>query len=304
MKKIALCLLLCLIIFSGELSFGQITISNANTVNSGEELIINVSGETNDKFIASMPQYAWISGFVQPPEAGSINGQLTLTKYYDPSQSQSSASQFKYKFTNTFIHPLTVKVEFANVVVSTNNPFGTINSSFKTTVTVNPQPSYYSEAMSDYFHKTNCGTNATSGPAVLFSVPQGKYREATQLAANNKAQADLNTNGQIYANSPGVIACVPGSPYITGPSSGNRGQSYYYSIGNGSPGDIYLWSVSSQASIVTGQGSNSAQIFLKQVAGSASGSAIISVKITNSLGVVNNIEFTVTTKGCTNCPIN
>ncbi len=48
-----------------------------------------------------------------------------------------------------------------------------------------------------------------SGNAVTYTVPAGTYNEATQALADQKAQDDIDTNKQQYANDNGVCAMSP-----------------------------------------------------------------------------------------------
>ncbi|WP_423149767.1 DUF5977 domain-containing protein, partial [Rubrolithibacter danxiaensis] len=55
------------------------------------------------------------------------------------------------------------------------------------------------------FQKNDCPAGYSSGPAVSYTVPGGKYFSATsQEDADAQALADLNTNGQINANTNGT----------------------------------------------------------------------------------------------------
>lgn len=63
---------------------------------------------------------------------------------------------------------------------------------------------YYSVADSASFTRNNCGTGYTGG-SVTYVIPAGKYTSyASQADADQKAQNDVNTNGQAYANTQGT----------------------------------------------------------------------------------------------------
>ena len=300
MKKIMLCLVLLSTIFVGNACFAQITLSNPSTINSGDELVIDVANEIVGGYIGSMPRTGYLN-YTTPDGGGVIGNLLTSTRYFNPAN-PNYPSQFKYKFTNTFAYAVTVEVTFAEVIIANSTNASNYNTSLKTSVTINPEPYFYNSAISGSFVRNNCGTNAIPGPAVPYSVAANKYRAPTQAAADSQAQAELATSGQANANAVGTCT---GIPYIAGSSSSFRGQAYQYSIANGSPGDTYLWSVEAkQAYIVSGQGTSSAQIFLNEIGGTLPTTVIIKAKVTSSLGVVKDLQFSVTAKRCTNCPIN
>ena len=75
--------------------------------------------------------------------------------------------------------------------------FGQIN------VNTNGTCTFYNTPKSGVFVKNNCGTG--SGSAVTYNVSSGAYSSTiSQADADNKAQNDVNVNGQNYANANGV----------------------------------------------------------------------------------------------------
>ncbi|MCW3465272.1 DUF5977 domain-containing protein [Chitinophaga nivalis] len=66
--------------------------------------------------------------------------------------------------------------------------------------------SFPNAATSKSFTRNNCGENY-DGSSVLYEVPEGKYRAATQLEADNLAKADMEANGPNYANQHGSCYC-------------------------------------------------------------------------------------------------
>lgn len=74
---------------------------------------------------------------------------------------------------------------------------------FAGTATVSVVDGYHSVEKSGTFTKNNCSTGSV-GSQVTYTVPAGKYASAlSQADADNKAQYDVNTNGQTYANNYG-----------------------------------------------------------------------------------------------------
>lgn len=63
---------------------------------------------------------------------------------------------------------------------------------------------YYSDAISSAFTRNNCSMGET-GSTVTYSLPAGAFTSTiSQIDANDKAQDDIDTNGQNYANANGV----------------------------------------------------------------------------------------------------
>lgn len=94
--------------------------------------------------------------------------------------------------------------------VSTNGqPFANTNGVCSTP----PPPTVYQSAgILATFTRNNCPTGQ-SGSAVNYLVNQGKYTSTvSQVDADNKAKADVNTNGQNYANGNGI--CTPTPPVV------------------------------------------------------------------------------------------
>jgi hypothetical protein len=66
--------------------------------------------------------------------------------------------------------------------------------------------SYGNDFRSQNFTKNDCGGGFT-GSVVAYSIPAGTYIAASQAAADALAQADIDANGQAYANAHGT--CTP-----------------------------------------------------------------------------------------------
>ncbi|NWK99583.1 hypothetical protein DM790_01975 [Flavobacterium collinsii] len=70
---------------------------------------------------------------------------------------------------------------------------------------------YSNTAKSGSFTRNNCGAGGTS-TAVIYTVEAGKYISYdSQAEADNMAQADVNANGQAYANESNTAECIYGS---------------------------------------------------------------------------------------------
>lgn len=69
---------------------------------------------------------------------------------------------------------------------------------------------YYSDAISSGFTRNNCGMGET-GSTVTYSLPAGAFTSTiSQGDANDKAQDDIDANGQAYANANGICQI----PYV------------------------------------------------------------------------------------------
>ncbi|WP_415326260.1 DUF5977 domain-containing protein [Chryseobacterium sp. MMS23-Vi53] len=81
----------------------------------------------------------------------------------------------------------------------------------------NPSTMYYNSEQSWVFNNTSCGSNAVGSP-FTYTVPAYKYMSIiSQVDADQKAQTDINTNGQTIANANST--CTPFSCPISFNSS-------------------------------------------------------------------------------------
>lgn len=82
-------------------------------------------------------------------------------------------------------------------------------------------PVFKNAEVSKAFTRNNCLTGY-KGSAVIYTVLAGTYTAATQTEADAKALADVNTNGQTYANTNGSCTPIPvGSVLIKPDPQGN-----------------------------------------------------------------------------------
>jgi hypothetical protein len=93
-----------------------------------------------------------------------------------------------------------------------NNIVKQYNYNYSPDLLVPAPGTYYNVAKSGLFVKNNCGTGYT-GSAVTYQVPLGKYLSTiSQVDADQRAEYDINTNGQGYANQNGT--CTANAPTI------------------------------------------------------------------------------------------
>jgi hypothetical protein len=103
----------------------------------------------------------------------------------------------------------------------------------------------------EYFQKSNCGSGY-QGNEILYSVPAGRYTSTiSQQDADNKAEAELLTNGPVAANNTSVSAGCS-LLYCNGPQSQTFSTT---SCADGQTGGIYTYSVPAgkYCSIVPGE---------------------------------------------------
>ncbi len=159
-------------------------------------------------------------------------------------------------------------------------------------------------AISGSFVRDNCGSNSTPGAPVPYTIAAGQISSTISAAdAQSKAQIEFNTKGQANANIVGE--CNP-EPYIDGPTSVYRGNRVRYSVKNFSAGDTFAWSISdpSAASIASGQSSTNPLVNILNTGGAQPFPFRVRLTVTKTSGVVKNVDLTVTSLYCTNCPIN
>lgn len=96
---------------------------------------------------------------------------------------------------------------------------------------------YYNSEISGSFTRNNCSDYGGPGPAVIYSVPAGKYSATSQSAADNLALNDLNTNGQAYANANGSCAVAFSIQLLTPDGANNDGT---YMVGTTITARIYF----------------------------------------------------------------
>src|SRR6185295_10990295 len=72
---------------------------------------------------------------------------------------------------------------------------------------------YYNLVQSKSFTRNDCGSGST-GSQVIYTVPADQYSSTlSQADADAKATADINSNGQDYANANGTCVIIPTTYY-------------------------------------------------------------------------------------------
>ncbi|MBD1364752.1 hypothetical protein IDJ77_13105 [Mucilaginibacter sp. ZT4R22] len=195
MKKI-LSLFALLICYAG--SFAQTLSPSASTFESDTYYTITVNGETNSAYLnnISYPRTDNTSPTFNGTNYLTADG-IGQTNLFMQYQVPASKTQFTFKVTN--VNTINMQVTFSFNVSGPGIP------SKKLTFTVNVKPKaaiFYNVAKTQFFTKNNCGTGYT-GTSVAYSVPANKYNSTTQADADQKAQNEINANGQAQANANG-----------------------------------------------------------------------------------------------------
>jgi len=129
--------------------------------------------------------------------------------------------------TSNFVNLIAGRTYTVTVIVFDSQHTSSDNTSAPVTVTMPgtlvPPTTYYNNQMSQNFVDKNCGAGYT-GSTVAYTVPAMTYTSLISLAdANSKAQADINANGQNYANTHGTCTQVSGVPTFTITYGGHGG---------------------------------------------------------------------------------
>jgi YD repeat-containing protein len=96
---------------------------------------------------------------------------------------------------------------------------------------------YYNTVQSGVYTKNNCAPGST-GNSVTYTVPAGTYASTiSPTDANNKALADVNANGQEYANA--VATCNAASILVRGFNA--KSSTYIVKFTNNSSGTAYTF---------------------------------------------------------------
>lgn len=160
---------------------------------------------------------------------------------------------------------------------------------------------YYNTEISAAFTRNNCTGNSLPGPEINYVVQANKHKSLiSQSDADLKAQNDLNSNGQTYANINGV--CIA-QMYMTGITETNGGQAHNFSIQNAPLGSTFLWTVSSTiGNIQSGSGSSNVAIYFKKSGATVDTYGEVKVEVTDNLGIKKIFTRTIKVKNCTTCP--
>lgn len=96
-------------------------------------------------------------------------------------------------------------------IVDVNNK---IIKEFKYAYAPNSVGTFYNFYKSQIFIRNNCGSSAV-GNSYTYVVPAGKYSsDLSQLTADQKAQDDINSNGQNMANQNGTCNVIPTCSFV------------------------------------------------------------------------------------------
>lgn len=170
----------------------QISFSGPTSVVSGSTVTFTAVGENVDRYMGSISAYPTVS-YSSPTTTGLINLTLLETNYFKPSP--ITASNFKYKLTNSSTGPITATIIFPNNTISYSTYPYARNQSISYTITVNPVPvnpydnwitwvdysTKYDDA--DWSTLIRWDKNKVSTPTVSLEVYQFGLKKAT-IASN------------------------------------------------------------------------------------------------------------------------
>ena len=204
--KLKLMFMFCLafsLMIGNKLHAQSVTFTGPANVSSGQEFEITAVGESIKNHIGSMP----ITGSAEDkPYTGTVGCGLTYTSYFNNAK-PTVPGKFRYKLTNTTQYAKSVKITFIDVVMVNSEALSNYNTNLTYTIEVGPGAtpvSFANSAQSGSFVKDDCVNADGPGPAVVYTVPAGKYQAASQATADALAVADVNRNGQAYANENGT----------------------------------------------------------------------------------------------------
>ncbi|WP_109607649.1 DUF5977 domain-containing protein [Mucilaginibacter oryzae] len=196
MKKI---LLFCSLILSCYLSSAQTLTASPTTVESGSEVTFTAQNESVIGHIIAFG-LASIPPTVTQVSISFVSGSDTYWSAFSP----TVGSKFKCKFVNNTTTNQTVNVSVTGTVNNDNT--GSQNTNWGSVIAITVKPpattptTYYNDAKSAVFYNNTCASGYGSDP-YTYLVPANKYSSQISKAdANNKAQADINANGQTKAN--------------------------------------------------------------------------------------------------------
>jgi hypothetical protein len=202
MKKLSLILLLLFISFQ---AFSQ-SLTTPSPASSGSTITISGSGETSSGYFSSISFDPTLTTSSSPSSGAYVWITATfkqITNFYNIASQQPTT--FTMDIANGFNAPITVSLGFRCVVYNFSGG-GSTNVTKYVTLTVNPVPVqtvFKNVAKSGTFTKNNCPTGATPSTHV-YTVAANTYTSTvSQADADNKAIADINANGQNYANNNG-----------------------------------------------------------------------------------------------------
>ncbi len=202
MKKILLIVSLLSSFFS--IANAQSLYTSSTNVASGGTITVTGVAESSFNRITNVSFSNSIDiGTVSGGSGGAVTAVLSDIVLFNAAT--SVATSFKLKFSTTHTTDVNVLVSVTLTIYNSQTNKTTTVPTNIGTITVKPATvtTYYNTARSQVFNKNNCGSGYV-GSAVTYSVPANKYSSTTSQAdANNKAQNEINANGQTYANTNG-----------------------------------------------------------------------------------------------------
>ena len=153
----------------------------------------------------------------------------------------------------------------------------------------------------------SCGGQAVNegasleGAVFIPGTPSGADAGSFMLACLNGGNRTFNNNDIVALN----YLYGTTTPRIFGYGSGYRGQEYSFTVYGSVLGDTFAWTVSSNAATITsGQNTQTLNVILKNIGGTALYTYPVSVLITSLDGTTRTATFIAPSKYCGgNCPL-
>ncbi len=273
MKKLFLLFSIIMCFFT-QTNYAQTFTASPTTVASGGTVTVTGNGEGLTDYFSILN-----SDFLSPTNTPVTVSVQQPIKYYNTAT--ATPTSFKITLTNPTSTAQTVSVWFVCTV--NNQVTGAQNTNYETSISVTVSPAstgpttYTNAAQSKAFTKNSCGTGY-QGSQVTYTVAAGKYTSTvSQADANSKATADINANGQNYANTNGSCAIL----YYNTAQSGSLPRNNC-TIGTGST-VAYNIPANTYSSTVSQADANQLAINAGQAYANANGTCTtIYVKLTNT----------------------
>lgn len=200
----------------------------------------------NLSFSSALAQTTWFqrkttSGGVARMTSGSVQVVMASVLYYNVVKSGSftpnNCPAGARSVAITYTVPASTYVTDVSQADVDNQAQNDVNANGQTYANNHSQCLWYNVATSAPFTKNNCATGGT-GSTVTYPVSADTYSSAiSQADADAKAQNDINTNGQTYANNNGsctwVNAAQSGTYTRNNCQSGATPTSVVYTVGAG-----------------------------------------------------------------------
>jgi len=203
-------------LFVNETNHNYALQSSSPANNTGYATMITSDFLNNTRPLTNIGAYA--SSIPPPPVYYSIEMSATATK--NDCGTGYTGSEVTYTIPAKYYSSTVSQSDADNIAITRLKTNTQAYANAKGTCTIIPSLSippiiFYNTQLSATVTKNDCGTGYT-GSSVTYIIPANKYSsDVSQVDADNKALADLNTNKQTYANANGSCAIIPQIVYYS-----------------------------------------------------------------------------------------